>query len=162
MNLGRCRSSARAGQARLAIAALASVSVLCNGCQTRSTAASETAKAGPSASVSICVASAQSCVSAASFNASNTKELTIRAWTLGVPPGNHTQTLAIVMPDGSEYPETRTGFRVPDGSKDPFSELRTIPIAGLRTSQKRLTGNWTVRLLLDGKLLSTETFEMRP
>jgi hypothetical protein len=32
----------------------------------------------------------------------------------------------------------------------------------LRTSQKRLTGNWTVRLLLDGKLLSTETFEMRP
>jgi hypothetical protein len=81
---------------------------------------------------------------------------------MGVPPGNHTETLTVLMPSGEEYPETRTGFRVPDGSKDAFPEMRAIPISDLRNAQKRVTGDWTVRLFLDGKLLETETFEMRP
>jgi hypothetical protein len=159
---GRSRKFARASRCGLAIVALAAVSVLCDGCQTRSTAASETAKAGPRASLAFCVASAQGCTPAATFSAANTKELTVRAWTIGAPPGNHTQSLMVMMPSGEEYPETRIGFRVLDGSKDAVPEMRTISMADLRSAQKHVTGSWTVRLLLDGKLLATETFEMKP
>jgi hypothetical protein len=162
VNPGRSRISARAAQRCVTGVLLVGALLSCNSCQTRSTAASETAKAGPRASISFCATSAQNCAPAASFTASNTKELTIRAWTLGVPPGNHTQILAISMPDSAEYPETRTGFRVPDGSKDPFQELRTISMAELQSSPNKIAGIWTVRLLLDGKLLATEKFEMKP
>jgi hypothetical protein len=114
------------------------------------------------ASISFCAANAQGCTPAASFSVASTKELSIRAWTMSVPPGNHTEKLVVVMPGGEEYPETRTGFRMPDGSKDAFPETRAIPIADLRSAQKHVAGDWTVRLFLDGKLLETETFEMRP
>jgi hypothetical protein len=162
LNLGRSRISARAAQWWIAGVSIGVVSLCCTSCQTRSTAASETAKAGPTASISFCVASVENCAPAASFTASNAKELTIRSWTLGVPPGNHTQILAISMPDGAAYPETRTGFRVPDGSKEPFEELKAISMAEMKPTQNKMAGIWTVRLLLDGKLLATEKFEMKP
>lgn len=162
MNSGRSRISARAAQCWGAGILLVGVLLICSGSQTRSTAASETVKTGPRASISFCATSAQNCAPAASFAASNTKELTIHSWTLGVPPGNHTQTLAISMPDGAEYPETRTGFRVPDESNDPCQELRTISMAEWQSSPSKIAGIWTVRLLLDGKLLATEKFEIKP
>jgi hypothetical protein len=146
----------------LIAATWAAASALLTGCQTRSTAASETAKSGPHASISFCAANAQDCTPAASFSAGTTKDLTIRSWTIGVPAGNHTQILMILMPSGEEYPETRIGFRVPDGSKDAIPEMRTIPLGELRNEQKHLTGSWTVQVLLDGRLLSTDTFEMKP
>jgi hypothetical protein len=162
VSLGRSWKFARATDGFAVVLALVCAAMLCTGCQTRSTAASETAKAGPVASISFCAASAQTCVPAASFSVASTRELAIRAWTTGVPLGNHTETLSVLMPGGEEFPESRTGFRVPDGSKDALPEMRTIPIADLRTAHKRVIGNWTVRLSLDGKLLETETFEMRP
>ena len=162
MNSGRSWNSARVRQCCLIAATLAVGSALLAGRRTPSTAASETAKSGPHASISFCAANAQACTAAASFSAASTKELTIRSWTIGVPAGNHTQTLMILMPNGEEYPETRIGFRVPDGSKDAVPEIRTIPVGELRSTQKRLTGSWMIRLFLDGKLISTDTFEMRP
>ena len=42
------------------------------------------------------------------------------------------------------------------------SRMRMIPVGELRSTQKRLTGSWMIRLFLDGKLISTDTFEMRP
>jgi hypothetical protein len=162
VSLGRSWKFAHAAQVSGVVVALAAASALLTGCQTRSTAASETSKAGPRASITFCVANGQACTPEASFSVASTKELTIRAWTIGVPTGNHTQSLVILMPDGEEYPESRVGFRVPDGSKDAIPEMRTIPVADLRSAQKRLAGSWTVRLLLDGKVLATETFEMKP
>jgi len=159
---GRSQNFARVGRCCLIAATWAAASALLTGCQTRSTAASETAKSGPHASISFCAANAQDCTPAASFSAGTTKDLTIRSWTIGVPAGNHTQILMILMPSGEEYPETRIGFRVPDGSKDAIPEMRTIPLGELRNEQKHLTGSWTVQVLLDGKLLSTDTFEMKP
>jgi hypothetical protein len=162
VTLGRSRKLARAASVCAIAVMSACASAFLSGCQTRSTAASETSKAGPHASISFCVASPQACTPAASFSAASTKELTIRSWTLGVPAGNHTQALEIQMPSGEEYPETRIGFRVPDGSKDAIPEMRTIPMTELRSAQKPVTGSWTVRLLLDGKLITTQTFEMKP
>jgi hypothetical protein len=148
---------------RVTSAVLACVAAAClTSCQMRSTAASENAKAGPRAGVVFCIAKAFGCVPASAFSAAADRELTIRTSTVGIAPGNHTERIEIVGPDGSEYPETRTGFRVLEGSKEPVPETRTISIAEMRTSQRRFTGSWMVRVFLDGHLLATQNFEMRP
>lgn len=152
------RSSWRALGAVLACAAMACLT----SCQMRSTAASENAKSGPRAAVLFCVVKASGCAPSFAFSAASDREITIRTTTSGAVAGNHTQRLEIVAPDGRDFPETRTGFRVVEGAGEIVPETRTIATAEMRASERRITGTWTVRVHLDGQLLATQSFEMRP
>jgi hypothetical protein len=40
--------------------------------------------------------------------------------------------------------------------------MRAITIPEMKRAQKHVTGNWTVRAILDGQLLAAETFDMKP
>jgi hypothetical protein len=90
------------------------------------------------------------------------RDLVITVNWSGVAPGNHAQTLELLLPGGGLLQSTKTGFMIPAGSNGSFSAVRVVPVAGTWISQKQETGNWSVQVALDGKPVASQSLELNP
>ncbi len=76
--------------------------------------------------------------------------------------GNHTQMLEVLQPGGGLYQASQSSFLVSDASQSSLAMTRTLPVAGAWISQRRITGEWSVRVSLDGKAITTHTVQLNP
>lgn len=116
---------------------------------------------------------------AASFEVKRLRDLYVFV-TWPKTPGDHVQTVEFYLPDGNAYVKKDTPFRTragitrarrPEGTNLPDSfftasrgiptVITSLPVAGTYISQRSLTGAWTVRVLLDGQLVTTAQFTLR-
>jgi hypothetical protein len=95
--------------------------------------------------------------------------------------GDHVQTVEFYLPDGNLYARRETPFRIQNaksraaqapGAKvtgEFLSISRGVPtvitpleVEGTYISQRALTGQWSVRVLLDGNLVAASKFSIDP
>jgi hypothetical protein len=76
--------------------------------------------------------------------------------------GNHTQMTEVLQPGGGLYQATQSSFVVSDASQSSLTMARSLPVAGAWISQRRMTGEWSVRVSLDGKAITTQTVQLNP
>lgn len=155
----------RHSRARGLVVALTAAACVLTGCQPQSSSAHERNaqnRLTPVATVTFCSHKPAACSSADDFSIGATSELEIKTAIEHAAPGNHTQSLEIVMPDGRQYQETKVGFRVVAESTEPVEAMRTIPIAGTWVQSRHVTGVWKVRCSLDGQVLATAEFRLEP
>jgi hypothetical protein len=76
--------------------------------------------------------------------------------------GNHTQMLEVLQPGGGLYQASQSSFLVDGASQSSLTMTRTLPVAGAWISQRRMTGEWSVRVSLDGKAITSQTVQINP
>lgn len=116
----------------------------------------------PSAAISFCDDGTASCTPANSFSVASLRDLVININWENLPDGNHLQSLEILIPGGGLYQSTETAFLTESPSPHTFSAMRLLPVAGTWISQRQITGDWTVRVSLDGQLIATEMVQLNP
>ncbi|HUO35621.1 MAG TPA: hypothetical protein VMU43_11580 [Candidatus Acidoferrum sp.] len=147
-------------QALLAMGILfASVSSI--SCNVQSSAADNGGPTDPaSAMVTFCDDGVSDCPAATSFSLSTIRDLVIKVDWYNLSAGNHVQRLNILLPEGGVYQMANTAFMVDSGSQAMFSSSNPIRMAGSWAAQRQEIGPWTVQVLLDGAVLSSQTVEM--
>jgi hypothetical protein len=141
---------------------MATVSLAFPGCQPQSSSAHERIVSPRGAEVSFCSSQPVGCVPGTVFSVRDTQALAVETSIEQIAPGDHMQSLEIMMPDGRRYEETKVAFRVPENSNAPVPGVRMVPIAGTWIQTRQVTGIWKVRYSLDGKLLATSDFRLEP
>jgi hypothetical protein len=114
------------------------------------------------ATISFCDDGAESCMPATSFNVSSLRDLIVSVNWENLSAGTHTQLLEISMPGGGLYLAGQTSFLVADASHSSLTTTRTLPVAGTWISQRRMTGEWSVRVSLDGNAITSQTVQLNP
>jgi hypothetical protein len=100
------------------------------------------------------------CTSKDTFSLAQIRDLFIWVNWQVVPTGPHTQQLDIFMPQGHAlYIRYSDGFQITDTPVGSALVLRSMPVAGTWITQRQLTGTWEVDASLDGKLVSSKTFQ---
>jgi hypothetical protein len=100
------------------------------------------------------------CTSKDAFSLTQIRDLFIWVNWQVVPTGPHTQQLDIFMPQGHAlYIRYSDGFQITDAPVGSALVLRSMPVAGTWITQRQLTGTWEVDASLDGKLVSSKTFQ---
>lgn len=100
------------------------------------------------------------CTSKDTFSLAQIRDLFIWVNWEGVPTGPHTQQLDIFMPQGHAlYVRYSDGFQITDTPVGSALVLRSMPVGGTWITQRQLTGTWEVDASLDGKLVSSKTFQ---
>ncbi|MHB8755838.1 MAG: hypothetical protein ACYC92_12925 [Candidatus Acidiferrales bacterium] len=74
-----------------------------------------------------------------------------------LPPGHHTQTLNIIHPGGGLYQSFRSAFLIDKSSTRSLTTTNALPVAGTWIVQRSLLGQWKVHVILDGRLITTQT-----
>jgi hypothetical protein len=110
--------------------------------------------------ISFCDDGVASCPSASSFRVTSMRDLVVLINWENVPAGNHTEVLELLLPGGADYRVTQSAFLISGSSSGSFSTRRTFPVSGTPISQRRITGNWSVRVSLDGQLIATQILEL--
>ncbi|MGH9747768.1 MAG: hypothetical protein ACRD59_16865 [Candidatus Acidiferrales bacterium] len=157
---GRARSSWRTALLSFAAAALTIGLSACQG----TTSANGGGPPPPmtDATVSFCDDGAENCTPATSFSVSTLRDLIVNVNWENLSTGTHTQTLEILMPGGGLYQSGQTSFLVADSSQSSLTMTRTVPVAGAWIAQRRITGEWSVRVLLDGNAITSQTVNLNP
>ncbi len=137
------------------------VSGLC-GCQTNSPSGAKVPPTPPSAALTFCESGFAGCSPASSFSVSTVRDVKINIAWENVPAGNHIQKLEILVPTGGLYQQTTTAFAAPDNSSQPLAAMRSLPVAGTWIQQRQITGEWTVRVSLDGQVIASQTVQLTP
>lgn len=114
------------------------------------------------ATVSFCDNGNGACTPATSFSVASLRDLVIDVNWENLSDGNHTQMLEVLQPDGGLYQASQSSFLVSDASQSSMTMKRTLPVAGAWISQRRITGEWSVRVSLDGKAITTQTVHLNP
>jgi hypothetical protein len=90
------------------------------------------------------------------------RDLVVNVNWQNLPEGSHIQLLEIAMPGGGLYQAGQSSFLVPDSSQSSLTTSRTLPVAGAWISQRRITGEWSVQVSLDGKVIASQTVQLNP
>ena len=114
------------------------------------------------ATVSFCDDGEGACTPATSFSVASLRDLVINVNWENLSDGNHTQMLEVLQPGGGLYQASQSSFLVSDASQSSLTMKRTLPVAGAWISQRRITGEWSVRVSLDGKAITTQTVQLNP
>jgi hypothetical protein len=114
------------------------------------------------ATVSFCDDGAGACTPATSFSVASLRDLVISVNWENLSAGNHTQMLEVLQPGGGLYQASQGSFLVGGPSQTSLTMTRTLPVAGTWISQRRLTGEWSVRVSLDGKAVTSQTVQINP
>ncbi|MGA8143481.1 MAG: hypothetical protein WB987_06310 [Candidatus Acidiferrales bacterium] len=133
-------------------------------CQTGTTSATGGGPLPPvtDATVSFCDDGEGSCTPATSFSVASLRDLVVSVNWENLSAGNHTQLLEILQPGGGLYQSSQSSFLVADSSQASMTMSRTVPVAGTWISQRRITGDWTVRVSLDGNAITTQMVQLNP
>ena len=114
------------------------------------------------ATVSFCDNGDGACTPATSFSVASLRDLVINVNWENLSAGNHTQMVEVLQPGGGLYQASQSSFLVSDASQSSLTTKRTLPVAGAWISQRRITGEWSVRVSLDGKAITTQTVQFNP
>jgi hypothetical protein len=114
------------------------------------------------ATVSFCDDGEGACVPATSFSVGSLRDLVISVNWENLSAGNHTQMLEVIQPTGGLYQASQSSFLVSDASQSSLTMTRSVPVAGAWISQRRMTGEWSVRVSLDGKTITSQTVQITP
>ncbi len=115
-----------------------------------------------SAIVSFCDDGTPDCTPAMSFSVSSLRDLVITVAWENLTPGNHVQQLEIDIPAGGPFQVTNSAFLIPDSSSGSFATTRILPVDGTWIRQRQITGQWTMRVSLDGQAITTQAVELNP
>jgi hypothetical protein len=137
------------------------VSAFC-GCQTNSPSAAKIPPPPPSASLTFCESGLADCTPTSSFSVSTARDVKISIAWQNVPVGNHIQKLEVLVPTGGLYQQSTTAFAIPDDSGQPLVAMRSLPVAGTWIQQRQITGEWTLRVSLDGQVITSQTVQLTP
>jgi hypothetical protein len=114
------------------------------------------------ATVSFCDDGDGACTAATSFSVASLRDLVINVNWENLSAGNHTQMLEVLQPGGGLYQASQSSFLVSGASQSSLTMTRTLPVAGAWISQRRMTGEWSVRVSLDGKAITSQTVQINP
>jgi len=114
------------------------------------------------ATISFCDDGPGSCTPATSFSVASLRDLVISVNWENLSAGNHTQMLEIMQPDGGLYQATTSSFLVGNASQSSLTTTRSLPVAGAWISQRRITGEWSVRVSLDGNAITSQPVQLNP
>jgi hypothetical protein len=70
--------------------------------------------------------------------------------------------LEVLQPSGGLYQASQSSFLVSSASQGSLTMTRSVPVAGTWISQRRMTGEWSVRVSLDGKTITSQTVQITP
>jgi hypothetical protein len=154
----RCWSTALLGCAALCLAAGFSA------CQTGMTSGNggNPPPLVTGATVSFCDDGDGACTAATSFSVASLRDLVINVNWENLSAGNHTQMLEVLQPGGGLYQASQSSFLVDGASQSSLTMTRSLPVAGAWISQRRMTGEWSVRVSLDGKAITSQTVQINP
>lgn len=154
----------RSGSAALLACAALCLAVGFSACQTGMTSANGGNPPPPvtGATVSFCDDGEGACTPSTSFSVASMRDLVISVNWENLSAGNHTQMLEVLQPEGGLYQASQSSFLVSDASQSSLKMTRTLPVAGAWISQRRMTGEWSVRVSLDGKAITSQTVEINP
>ena len=114
------------------------------------------------ATISFCDDGEGTCTPATSFSVASLRDLVINVNWENLSAGNHTQMVEVLQPGGGLYQASQSSFLVSDASQSSLTTKRTLPVAGAWISQRRMTGEWSVRVSLDGKAITSQTVQINP
>lgn len=141
---------------------LGSTTIGLGGCATNSPSAIVSPPALLSMTVRLCDSAVLGCVATTNFSLGSIRDLNVNVDWQNVSGGTHTQQLAVLLPNGVVYQTISHGFGVPEGSLGSPTISDAMPVAGTFISQRELTGEWTVQVLLDGAVAGSEKFVLEP
>jgi hypothetical protein len=114
------------------------------------------------ATISFCDDGGGNCAPATSFSVASLRDLVISVNWENLSAGNHTQMVEVMQPGGGLYQATQSSFLVSDASQSSLTTTRALPVAGAWISQRRITGEWSVRVSLDGKAITSQVVQLNP
>jgi hypothetical protein len=164
MQNGRKRPAHRVWSTTLLTCAAVALVGGLSACQTGSTSANggNPPPAVTDATISFCDDGTASCTPATSFNVDTLRDLVVNVNWEKLSAGSHTQMIEVLMPEGGLYQGGQSAFLVPDSSNGSLKTTRTVPVAATWISQRHITGEWSVRVSLDGKAITTQTVQLNP
>jgi hypothetical protein len=163
MQIARNRLGHCLGSAALLVGATLWLSIGLAGCQVGTTSANGGGHPPvPDATVSFCDDGDGACAAATSFSVGAMRDLVVNVNWENLPAGHHTQLLEVLQPGGGLYQASQTSFLVEDSSQSAMTISRTLPVAGAWISQRQITGEWSVRVSLDGSAITTQAVELNP
>jgi hypothetical protein len=115
-----------------------------------------------SAAISICDNGTPDCPPATSFAVNTARDLIITVNWQNLPPGNHVQTLEILIPAGGPFQVTQATFNAASSPTGSFTTTRIFPVAATWITQRQITGNWTVVASLDGQQIASQVVQLNP
>ena len=116
----------------------------------------------PSATISFCDDGVEGCVVADTFSLAVLRDMVIKVSWQNLPPGNHVQSMDILLPGGGLYQSNQTGLFIADGMPGSTTTTRILPVGGTWISQRQLTGEWSVSASLDGQPVASQTVQFNP
>lgn len=115
-----------------------------------------------SATVTLCNQTPQGCAAGSTFSLGTIRDLSIHVDWKNVEAGTRTQELELIDPGGGSYQVVNSSFVVPDGGTGTASTDVSIPISGSMITQREITGNWTIRVSLDGQSAANQNVVFQP
>lgn len=141
---------------------LGSTAIGLGGCATNSPSAIVPPPTLLAMTVRLCDSAVPGCVATTNFSLASMRDLNVNVDWQNVSGGTHTQQLAVLLPNGVVYQTISHGFGVPEGNLGSPTVSDVMPVAGTFISQRELTGEWTVQVLLDGAMAGSEKFVLEP
>ena len=116
----------------------------------------------PSAIVFFCNSGDPACTPSTDFSVAALRDwLTLVEWR-NYPVGYHLQTTKVFLPDGNLYQSFETPFEITQSNSGLFTTVQAFPVAGGYISQRSLTGDWRVEVLLDGEVVGSQVVRLDP
>jgi len=114
----------------------------------------------PAAVISFCGVSGSGCTSGGAFRLATLRDLQITVQWQNLVAGTHTQTLDVLLPNGTLYQTFQHSFEIAEGAPGSITVSDTLPVAGSFITQRSLTGAWQVEVALDGQVFTSQTIQL--
>jgi hypothetical protein len=115
----------------------------------------------PAGTISVCNQTPSGCSSESSYSLPTVRDLSVTVNWSHVPEGTHTQTLEFLDPKGGLFEVRTVAFSVDSADSNAQTNV-LIPISGTFITKRRITGQWGVRVSLDGQSAQTQTVVFQP
>ncbi len=114
------------------------------------------------AAMSLCNRTEAGCSQGAAFSLASIRDLAVDAQWSHLPEGTHTETVELLEPGGGSYQVQNVSFAI-DGTAEGAAQATVVfPVAGSWITERAITGNWNVRISLDGQNILIEPVEFQP
>jgi len=116
------------------------------------------------AAVTVCDSGNSHCQpNAANFSLASVPDLNVAVNWTNVTPGNHSQEIRLLMPNGNVYQRFENSFLVPaTDTAGTASVSHFIPVSGTFIAQRQITGGWKLEVSLDGKVATVSDLQFNP
>lgn len=114
------------------------------------------------ATLSICNRTASGCSGSASYSLAAIRDLSVDVRWSHLTEGTHTQTVELLEPGGGSYQVQYSSFAIDNPGDGSVQANAVFPVAGSWITVRGITGNWSVRVSLDGQNVSTQPVDFQP